>query len=254
LAIRTRKQIFIAYNPTASFWAHEKLIGTTPATNDLSATVQLYISDHRHNCFLTQDEHDKIENIKDKELWNVYARGKTGNLTGLIFPNWKMIPDKDYPWNEDGRFGGLDFGYTNDPTAAVMCKRIGNKIFVHELCYQTAMTPTHIKALFVSVGFTPDDPIYCEHDGENIRQLRMLELMAIAARKGQGSINAGISKVNEYEVFFTESSKNLKIEKEKYMWMIDPDTGKPINTPIDQFNHLLDAIRYAVYSSFYRQE
>src|SRR5688572_4966105 len=112
LAIRTRGQIFVLYNPTAAFGAHEKLIGTTPESNDLNATVQLYITDHRHNCFLTQDEHDKIEGIKDKELWNVYARGRTGNLTGLIFPNWKMISDKDFPWYEDGKFGGLDFGYT----------------------------------------------------------------------------------------------------------------------------------------------
>lgn len=254
LAIRTRGQIFVLYNPTAAFWAHEKLIGTTPQSNDLNATVQLYITDHRHNCFLSQDEHDKIEGIKDKELWRVYARGMTGNLTGLIFPNWKMIPDKDFPWKEDGKFGGLDFGYTNDPTAGVMCVRIGENIFVHELCYTTALTPNNIYQLYTANGFTQENPIYCEHDGDMIRQLRALELMAIAARKGVGSIKAGIAKINEYNIYFTESSKNIKAEREKYMWMIDPDTGKPINTPVDQFNHLMDAIRYAIYTSFYRVE
>jgi len=254
LAIRTRGQIFVLYNPTAAFWAHEKLIGTTPESNDLNATVQLYITDHRHNCFLTQDEHDKIEGIKDKELWNVYARGRTGNLTGLIFPNWKMIPDKDFPWNEDGKFGGLDFGYTNDPTAGVMCVRIGENIFVHELCYTTALTANNLFQLYTANKFTDGDPIYCEHDGDMIRQLRASGLLAIAARKGQGSIKAGIAKINEYNIFYTESSKNIKAEREKYMWMIDPDTGKPINTPVDQFNHLMDAVRYAIYTSFYRQE
>lgn len=254
LAIRTRGQIFVLYNPTAAFWVHEKLIGTTPQSNDLNATVQLYITDHRHNCFLTQDEHDKIEGIKDKELWNVYARGRTGNLTGLIFPNWKMIPDSQFPWKEDGKFGGLDFGYTNDPTAGVMCVRISENIYIHELCYTTALTPNNIYQLYTANGFTQENPIYCEHDGDMIRQLRSLELLAIAARKGVGSIKAGIAKINEYNIFFTESSKNIKAEREKYMWMIDPDTGKPINTPVDQFNHLMDAIRYAVYTSFYRQE
>jgi phage terminase large subunit len=98
MAIRTRHDIYIDYNPSAPFWAHEKLIGTGPETNDLSATIQLIISDHRHNCFLSEEEHRKIEGIKDKELWKVYARGMTGNLTGLIHPNWKKIPDADYPW------------------------------------------------------------------------------------------------------------------------------------------------------------
>jgi phage terminase large subunit len=253
LAIRTRKSIYIDYNPSAPFWTHEKLIGTDPLTNDLTATVELIISDHRHNVFLTEEEHRKIEGIKDPELWRVYARGLTGNLQGLIYTNWRMIPDADFP-DEDTLFGGLDFGYTNDPTAAVKMCRIANNIYVHELCYQTAMTPQQLKSLFVAEGFTEDTPIYCEHDSDMIRQLRLLELMALAARKGAGSINAGISKVNEYNIFVTASSKNIEFERSKYMWLIDPDTGKPVNTPVETNNHLMDAIRYGIYTNFYRQE
>jgi phage terminase large subunit len=254
LAIRTKGQIMIAYNPSAPFWAHDKLIGTTPEGNDLSATVKFLRSWHEHNTALSEDEHRKIEGIKDPDLFRVYARGLTGNLVGLIYPNWKMIPDKDFPWKEDGKFGGLDFGYTNDPSAGVLCVRIANKIFVHELCYTTAMTPNQIKALFTATGFTQDTPIYCEHDGDMIRQLRQLELLAIPAKKGQGSIKAGISKVNEYEIYYTESSKNLDFERKRYMWLVNPDDGKPTNTPIDKDNHILDAIRYGVYSHFYRAE
>ena len=66
LAIRTRKQIYIDYNPSAPFWTHDKLIGTSAESNDLSASVKLIISDHRHNNFLTAEDHYKIENIKDK--------------------------------------------------------------------------------------------------------------------------------------------------------------------------------------------
>lgn len=253
-AKRTRIRIIIDYNPSAPFWAHEKLIGTTKATNDLDSTVQLLISDHRHNPFLSDREHEKTENIKDKELWWVYARGRTGNLTGLIYPDWKMIPDADYPWDADNKFGGIDFGYTNDPTAAVRVSRIANKLFIHELCYQPAMTPTQIHQLFSGVGFKEDEPIYCEHDGDMIRQMRALEMFAVAARKGPNSIKPGILKLKEYEVLFTASSKNIKFEKEKYMWMIDPETNKATNTPIDTNNHLMDAIRYAVYSHYYRAE
>lgn len=252
LAIRTREQIFIDYNPSAPFWAHEKLIGTAADGNDLSATVDLIISDHRHNCFLTPDEHRKIEGIKDKELWAVYARGRTGNLQGLIFPDWRIIPDKDFPWSAP-KFAGQDFGYTNDPTAGVRIARIDKNIYLHELCYETALTPTQLKVIYSSEKFTEDDPIYCEHDGDMIRQMKILEMMAIAARKGPGSIKAGILKLKEYNVFYTESSDNIHKERAKYMWMIDPETGKPTNTPIDAFNHLIDATRYGVYTHFYRE-
>lgn len=77
LAKRTRIKSFVDYNPSAPFWTHDNLIGTTPESNDLYATVELLISDHRHNPFLTDEEHARTENIKDKELWRVYARGMT---------------------------------------------------------------------------------------------------------------------------------------------------------------------------------
>jgi phage terminase large subunit len=253
LAKRTRKKTFIDYNPSAPFWAHEKLIGTSAESNDFGKSVELIISDHRHNPFLTEAEHRQTESIKDKELWRVYARGLTGNLQGIIFPNWKKIPDADFP-NEDGMFAGLDFGYTNDPTAGVVCVRVANTIFVKEICYTCALTPNNLYSLFSAAGFNESTPIYCEHDGDMIRQLRMAGLMATAARKGAGSINAGISKINEYTICYTESSKNIDMERKKYMWMIDPDTGKPVNTPKAGDDHLMDAIRYAIYTNFYRQE
>lgn len=254
MAKRTRIRTYIDYNPTAPFWAHDKLIGTTKAGNDLNATVQLIISDHRHNPFLSDKEHERTENIKDPELWKVYARGRTGKLTGLVFPDWVRIPDKDYPWKEDGFFGGLDFGYTNDPTAGLRTVRIANKIYFHQLCYSPELTPKMMVKILTGVGFTEDVPVYCEHDGNMIRQLRMEGIMAVAARKGAGSINAGILKLKEYEVYYTESSVDLHEELSKYMWMVDPETGRPTNTPTDKFNHLLDAARYAVYSHFYRGE
>lgn len=253
-AKRTRIRTFIDYNPSAPFWAHEKLIGTLPASNDLHAKVQLIISDHRHNPFLSEADHNKTENIKDPNLWRVYARGLTGNLSGLIYPNWKQIADADFPWKEDGAFGGIDFGYTNDPTACVKMVRIANKIYIHELCYEPGLSPQRLCALLKANGFGKEkNPIYCEHDGDMIRQLRMLNMFAVSARKGPNSINPGIHKVNEYEVYFTASSKNIAYERSRYMWMKDPDTGKSTNTPVDLDNHLMDAVRYGIYSHFYRQ-
>lgn len=251
LAIRTRKQIFLDYNPTAPFWAHDNLIGTGPATNELSATIELIISDHRHNCFLTEEEHRKIEGIKDKQLWWVYARGMTGNITGMIFPDWQQIEDKNYPWKEPF-IGGLDFGYTNDPTAGMKIVTIGESIYFHELCYTPGIPPIQMKQLFYSNGFTNNIPIYCDHDKDNITQLRRLGVLALPARKGQGSVNAGIVKLKEYKVFYTASSINLHQERQRYVWMNDTITGKHTNSPIDQWNHLIDAGRMGVYTHYFR--
>jgi phage terminase large subunit len=108
LALRTRKRIFLDYNPNAAFWVHDKLIGK----ND----VQLLISDHRHNPFLDDKIHQKIENIRqeDEEQWKVYARGLTGKVTGLVFTNWLLCDA--IPLHAKRLAYGLDFGYTNDQT------------------------------------------------------------------------------------------------------------------------------------------
>lgn len=249
LAIRTRKQIFIDYNPSAPFWAHDNLIGKNE--NDLSASVRLIISDHRHNNFLSADDHRKIEGIKDKELWRVYARGLTGNLEGIIYPNWKEISDDKYPTSVDP-FGGLDFGYTNDPTAIIKTARIGNSIYLHELAYEAGMGEMRIKELLFASGFTNSTPVYCDHDPDMISALRRLKVMALPARKGQGSVKAGIMKMKEYDVYYTASSKNIAEERKRYMWMKDPKTGKAINEPIDAHNHTMDASRYAVYTHLYK--
>lgn len=253
IAKRTRKQVFIDYNPTAPFWAHDQLIGTGPETNALSASVRTLISDHRHNPFLSAKEHAKTEGIKDKDLWWVYARGRTGNLSGLIYPNWTMIDDSLFP-NDMPFFGGLDFGYTNDETAAVKIVRIGESIYIHELCYTPGLPVKQLIDIFYSNGFTQNTPIYCDHDPEMITRLRREKkpLLALPSRKGQGSIKAGIEMIKEFKIFYTASSKNLHEERKRYVWIKDPKDGSNTNVPIGTYDHLLAAVRYGIYTSFYR--
>lgn len=243
LEIRTRKQVFLDYNPSAHFWVHDNLIG--------KPGVRLFISDHRHNSFLTQEEHDKIENIKDPELWKVYARGITGNIVGMIFPDWQMIADDLFP-KDAAFFGGLDFGYTNDPTAGVKIARVAESIFLKQLCYTPGLAPIQVKQLYYAEGFTADIPVYCEHDPDQIAQLRRLGLCAMPARKGPGSINSGILLLKQFKIYYTASSHNIADEKKRYVWAKDKITGKTINTPVDQFNHLMDASRYGAYTHYFK--
>jgi phage terminase large subunit len=244
---RTDFQTIIDYNPSAPFWAHDKLIG--------QAGNQLFISDHRDNPFLSHAKHVEIESEIDPELFRVYARGKTGNITGLIYPNWQIIPDEQFPWGEDF-FGGVDYGYTNDPTAGVKIVRLGDSLYVHELFYECGIPAKRLIQHWQDNKFTSRSVVYSEHDDEMITQQRRLSkgnLLILPAKKGTGSINAGIEKLKEFKVFYTASSKNIHEERKRYMWVIDPVTGKPTNAPIDQWNHALDAIRYGVYTHYFRK-
>jgi phage terminase large subunit len=83
LYFRTRKKSYLDYNPNVTFWVHQYLIG--------KPNVTLIISDHRHNTYLDDKTHSKIESIEDYELWKVYARGLTGKLEGVIFREYNVI-------------------------------------------------------------------------------------------------------------------------------------------------------------------
>lgn len=253
MAKRTRIRVFLDYNPSAPFWAHDKLIGTVAAGNDLSANVQLLISDHRHNPFLSERDHYKTESIQDPELFRVYARGLTGNLSGLIFSGWQQIDDDDFPKDAAIRFGAVDFGYTNDPTAALDIAVKGNHAYIHEVCYEPDLTELQLKQLFWARGYDERSHLYCEHDHTIIRNMRKIKVKALPALKGPNSVNAGILMIRKnFKIFYTASSSNISFELRRYMWEKDPITKKPTNTPIDQHNHLMDALRYGLYTKYFR--
>lgn len=240
------EQTIIDYNPSIRFWAHENLIG--------HEGTKLFISDHRHNPFLTPQKHKEIEGIKDKELWKVYARGLTGNVTGVIFPNWEMIDEGAFPRDFPAIFA-VDFGYTNDPTALVKLCLIGDTLFVKELGYETGLSPRSIKAILEANGYTREMPLYCEHDPDMIKALRLAGIpYAFPARKGQNSVNAGIELLKTFRVKYTNTSKNLHRERGLYIWETDKVTGKLTNIPVDNNNHCFDAIRYGAYTKYLRNE
>lgn len=250
---KTRAQTFGDYNPTARFYPHDKLLGKIPGEMQFFNKVQLYITDHRHNRFLTQEEHDNYESISDPELFMVYSRGHTGKVRGLVFGHFKPAP---FPVVYDRIFWGLDLGYTNDPSALVKIAAIGRKRYGHECCYRPGVTAEQLRDLLVFNGWQPDQAIYCEADPNMINQLRLLGLPVMPAIKGPGSVAAGISKCRELECFYTPESLNAKKEIETYKFMEAQDivTGKTVTTnqPVDSWNHWCDAFRYGTYTDAYK--
>lgn len=115
LAMRTRKKVYLDYNPSARFWVHDEVVWREG--------TRLIISDHRGNPFLTKEEHDRIEGISDPELWKVYARGATGQITGLVLTNWDIVDAMPAAHERKMTVYGMDFGFSCfRGDTLIMCK------------------------------------------------------------------------------------------------------------------------------------
>ncbi len=236
LALRTRKRIYIDYNPNSSFWVHEHLLGRNG--------VRLIISDHRHNPFLDKAMREKIENLKndDMELWKVYARGLTGKISGLIFPNWYLCDA--IPADAKLIATGLDFGFTNDPTACLQVYQQNGELWVNEVIYQTGLTNTDISTRLKAEGVSRKTEIVADSaEPKSIEEFKRMGWYITGAYKGQDSIKNSIDILKRYKINVTRTSVNLRKELDRYKWRVD-SSGKTINAPVDSWNHLVDALRY----------
>lgn len=237
LNLRTRKQTFIDYNPNAEFWVHEKVLG--------KKGVKLLISDHRHNPYLSQKIRDKIEALKDVdlELWKVYARGMTGRIEGLIFRNWDVVDSIDRVRCKFVAIG-LDWGFTNDPTAAVAVWRHDNDLYLEELIYERGLTNPDIAARLKEMLISRSWEIVADSaEPKSIEEVHRLGFNVKPADKGKDSIKNSIDILKRYKIHVVRGSVNLIKELNSYKWMQDKN-GNPLNEPTDFMNHAIDAVRY----------
>jgi len=237
VARRTRHKVILDYNPTAEFWAHEKVIG--------KPNTRLIISDHRHNLWLSQEQHDEIEAIKDEdeELWKIYARGLTGKIEGLVYRNWVVVDEIPKDAKHIGT--GMDFGFTNDPTGVIDVYMQNGELWLDELLYDTGLTNQDIGARLDDLGFDRSKWIIGDSaEPKSIEEIKRLKFKIEASEKGPDSVRNGINILKRYKMNVTRRSTNLRKELSSYKWKVDKATGLSINEPIDKFNHLLDPLRY----------
>jgi len=241
LHLRTRLIAFIDYNPTARFWAHDEVIGKSPNV--------FFRSNYLDNPFLTAATIANIEKMHpskggEENLWRVYGEGRTGQVKGIIFPNCKRVAAM--PNDLKRAAYGLDFGFSNDPTALVLMGESGGELWGEELLYQTGLTtPELFRAIkpIIKAGI----PIFADAaEPKTIKQLRLYGLNVHAAPKGADSVRNGIDLIKGFGVLnITNDSDNWWKEQTRYVWSDKrKDTqGRPL--PIVFFNHLWDAARYA---------
>lgn len=240
LEVRTKEFIIIDYNPTSEFWVQEHLVGKRD-------DVDFIILTYKDNEALSEEIVRSIEQRKDrKEWWTVYGLGQLGEIETRIYTGWNIIDEIPFEAKIERR--GLDFGYTNDPTAIIDIYRYNGGYIFDEQMYQTGMSNSQIRAFLLNLDNPQTLVVADSAEPKSIDELKLGGINITPAVKGAGSVNQGIQYVQDQKVSITKRSLNLIKEYRNYVWITDKD-NRVVNTPIDLFNHALDAIRYAL-SSF----
>jgi phage terminase large subunit len=241
LMIRTEGDIWVDYNPTATFWFNREYSG-----KDGTITERLT---YRDNEALPKSILDELQTrrIKSKtsEFWknwcDVYLDGKTGRLEGVCIPDWKEI---ELPKEARLLCYGMDFGYSNDPTTLIALYKYNNTYIFDEIIYQKRLLNSDISDLIKSNDVT--DIIYADSaEPKSIAELNHHGHKVLPCVKGKDSIVYGVNLINQNEVYITSRSKNIINELHNYIWIKDKE-GNKVNKPIDAFNHCIDAMRYAL--------
>lgn len=250
--ISRAKLTIIDYNPDSLFWGDDYInennfITLTFEDNEfLSQSEVDSILDYKtkgfHDSTLPFETLFREENIKSNywsNKWKVYGLGMVGNLDGVVFDNWQII---DSIPKEAKLLGiGMDFGYSNDPTAIVEVWKWNDKRILNEICYRKGLVNSDI------AEYLPNNVmVYADcAEPKSIEEIKRLGIHLIqGVSKGADSINFGIQLMQEESYLVTKKSINVIDELQKYTWKKDKKTNDKLNKPIDKFNHAIDAIRY----------
>jgi phage terminase large subunit len=237
LAIRTKKEVYLDFNPANEFWVHTEL-KDEPDSDFLILTYK--DNEALDDSIVQQIEKNRLKAETSSywaNWWRVYGLGEIGMLEGVIFSNWKQI---DKLPTEAKLIGiGLDFGYTNDPTAIIEVYNYNGTRILNELKYQTGMLNSDIaKTLPKNVIVYADSS-----EPKSIDEIKRYGITIKGVTKGKDSINYGIDVIQQQEYLVTSNSVNLIKELRAYCWDVDKH-GTRLNKPIDNNNHAIDAFRY----------
>lgn len=257
------KQITLTFNPwNEKHWLKRRFFDAPDP--DVLALTTTYMC----NEWLDQKDLALFEKMKanNPRRYAVAGLGGWGIVDGLVYENWKEQPfeliskadyllldeaertAKDWVFREDvSTRCGLDFGYTNDPTAApIMFLDMKNgRLYVWDELYETGLSNRKIYERLRAMGYGKELFTADSAEPKSIDELRYLGMRVKAAKKGKDSISNGIQWIQNLQIIIHPRCVNFLTEISNYTW--DKDRfGKKLNVPIDTFNHLMDAMRYAL--------
>jgi phage terminase large subunit len=236
LNIRTTQQVFMDFNPSETFWYNDQIQHRDDVT-----TIH---STYKDNPYLNEEQINEIERLQhtDLQYYQIYALGQFAGQVDLIYT---YIPVDDIP-----TFGaklvalGLDWGYSNDPTALLEVWLWNDAIYFNELLYRPGLTNQDIINELNELGVDRYVEIIADSaEPKSIEEIRRAGFNIKPATKGPDSVMNGIDILKRHRIHVTKQSTNIMSELNKYKWITDKN-GNRLNKPIDAFNHALDAARY----------
>lgn len=237
LITRTREIVWMDWNPTNEFFFYTEMLGKRDDIDFITLT-------YKDNEALDINTIREIEShINNKNWWSVYGLGQLGQLEGKIYRDWVIVEDVP-PEARLVRYG-LDYGYTNDPTACDAIYRWNEGYLIDEAIHQKGLSNKQIADILLN----RDRALVIADSAEpkSIDEISSYGVPISPSLKGPGSILKGIQYVQDQKVFITKRSVNTLKEYRNYLWMTDKE-GKIINEPDVGFDHHMDAIRYAINS------
>lgn len=235
LITRTRKIVWMDWNPVEEFWFYTEMLGRREDIDFITLT-------YKDNEALDEITLSEIMAHKhDKNWWTVYALGQLGVIETRIYKDWRIIPS--VPHEARLERTGLDYGYSNDPTAIVDVYYYNDGYIVDEIAFQKGLSNKQIADILIGkehrVPVAPDSAEPKSND-----ELKAYGVTVLDVPKGKNSVNQGIQFVQSKRISITQRSVNIIKEFRNYVWKTDKD-GKIINEPDHLYSHSMDAIRYA---------
>lgn len=237
LNVRTRKTVFIDYNPADEFhWIYDEILPKKE-----TAFIQ---STYLDNPFISKEQAQQIEDLKDTDpvFWQVYGLGERGSTQDTIYHKFELYdsidPYLDYCF-------GLDFGFTH-PTALAKVSAYDNSLYFEQCIYESHLdTGTLIDRIKPIVG---DKEVHCDSARpEIIHDLVAAGINAFATKKYEGSVKDGIDWIRQHRIFVHRDSVDLQKEFRSYKWK-RKITGEVLDEPVKAFDDLMDACRYGAFS------
>ena len=242
LLFRTTGFAVLDFNPSDPMhWIYDDV-----QTREDATTLITTYKDNPHLPDVVVAEIERFKEI-DPDYWKVYGEGqRSAGRKGQIFTHFQKIETVD--WEECSSITyGIDFGFTNDPTAVVKLGRKNDRRYVDEIIYEKGLTIELLAERLRAAGIDKNDTLVCDSaEPRSIHELRKYGFNAIGVKKNKDSVRHGINALKALSIFVTSTSKNIWEEVVWYAWEMDKDDKpKSPERPIDAFNHGIDALRYA---------
>lgn len=246
---RVKKRLILSFNPIMrSHWLFKKFFKDFADKDILYRDERLIIlkTIYKDNRFLEDDDIYELEHEGDKYWHDVYTLGNWGTLGAVVFSNWEVQDLSKVKKKFDNYKNGLDFGFTNDPTAFVRMHYDKKRkiLYITDEFYERGLTNQEIaKALKPMIG---SEYVTCDSaEPKSIEELKRENINALGALKGKDSVGFGIQFLKGLKIIIDKNCQNVINEFQLYQWKKTRD-GDTLNIPVDRDNHTIDAIRYGM--------